>query len=92
MEKTRLFSRVKRNWGNAVSQMQASSSHLAMISMVIEGQTAELGGEHPDTSRTIMNLANVYRNLGEYLKSEALYMRESLKVGKSCSDPNILIR
>ena len=47
----------------------------AVLTRVMEGQTKELGAEHPETSRTVMNLANVYRNLGEYPMAEALYER-----------------
>ena len=46
-----------------------------LFQRTMEAQTQELGPQHPETSRTLMNLANVYRNLGEFSRAEALYER-----------------
>jgi tetratricopeptide (TPR) repeat protein len=41
----------------------------------LEGYEEELGPKHPDTLRTVQNLAGVYRDQGRYEEAEQLYQR-----------------
>ena len=44
-----------------------------MYQQVLKGFEEKLGSKHPDTLGTVENLANVYRNQGQYEKAEQLY-------------------
>ena len=46
-----------------------------LLRRVLEGREEKLGLKHPDTLRTVQNLAVVYRDQGRYSEAERLYRR-----------------